>query len=47
MREFLGGAVDKGSGVVTAVAWVPSVEQVLSLAPELLYAADIAKKNKK
>ena len=46
MVEFSGGSVGKGSGVVTAVAWV-TVSWGFDPGPqELPHAAGVAKKNK-
>ena len=45
--EFPGGAVDSGSGVVTAVVWITAVARVQSLTQELPHAVGIAKKRRK
>ena len=45
-REFPCGAAGKGSGVVTAAAWVAAVAQGRSLAQELLHGAGMARKRK-
>ena len=41
--EFPGDLVDKGSGIITAVAWVTFVACVRTLAWELLCAVDVVK----
>ena len=43
-REFSGDSVGKGSGVVTALAWVSALAWIGSLAWELPHAMDVAKK---
>ena len=44
--EFPGGQVTYGSSIATAVASVAAVARVQSLAQELLYTADAAKKQR-
>ena len=46
-KEFLGGLVVKGSGIVTVMAWVTAVAWIQSPAWELLHAMGMAKKKKK
>ena len=46
IREFPGGgSVGQGSGIVIAVAQVPAVAWVRSLAQELLHAISVANNN--
>jgi len=47
IKEFSCDAVGKGSGVVTAPAWVATVVWVWSLIQELPHATGTAKKEKK
>ena len=45
--EFPGGVAGQGSSIVTAVAWVAAVVQVISQAWELPLVADAAKNEEK